>query len=103
MYASANISVDSQTSQSITWAFAHLLTLVKLTTCDWHSNRLGTTGLIEDLKGIMMGIGPIWGINSLSPFIFSWFDIMMFSPLAEEGGGGAVVLNKFYIYRETLP
>ena len=29
----------------------------------YHSNLLGTTGL--------KGIGPIWGINSLSPFILS--------------------------------
>ena len=35
-----------------------------------------------------MGIGPILGINSLSPFILSWFDFMMFSPLGEGGGGG---------------
>ena len=33
-----------------------------------------------------MGIVPIWGINSLSPFILSWFDFMMFSPLGEGRG-----------------
>ena len=46
-----------------------------------------------------MGIGPILGINSLSPFILSWFDFMMFSPLGE-GGGGA---HNKYLYGETLP
>ena len=51
-------------------------------------------------RGIMMGIGPIWGINSLSPFILSWFDIMMFSPLAEGGGGGGT--QQIFIFTGRL-
>ena len=81
-----------QTSQSITWTFAHLLTLVKLRTCDWLSLKpLGNNRPQRRSKNIFreitMGIGPIWGINSLSPFILSWFDFMMFSSLGEGGGG----------------
>ena len=39
---------------------------------DWLSrNRLGNTGSRgrskNNLRGIMMGIGPIWGITSLTP------------------------------------
>ena len=108
MYASANISVDSQTSQSTAWAFAHLLTLVKLRTCDWLSLKpLGNNRPQRKSKnifrGITMGIGPIWGINSLSPFILSWFDFMMFSPLGEGGGGYSTNIYTGRLCHEVQP
>ena len=44
----------------------------------YHSTLLGRTDLTEDLKnmfrGIMMRIGPVWGINSLS-FILCCFRV----------------------------
>ena len=54
----------------------HLTTLVKLRTYDWLSlNPLGDNGSRRRSKNIFrwitMGIGPIWGIRSLS-FILSW-------------------------------
>ena len=69
----ATQAIDSQTSRRFAWALAQLSALQKLRTYD-HSTLFGTTDLKEDLKnifrGITMGIGPIWGIHSLS-FILS--------------------------------
>ena len=49
-------------------------------------------------RGITMGIRPIWGINSLSPFILSLGLISWCSVPWGRGG----VLNK-YLYGQTLP
>jgi len=66
---------DSRTSRSIAWDFAQLSTLVKLRTYDWSLNSLGNNGSRRRsqniLRGITVGIGPIWGIQYLS-FILSW-------------------------------
>ena len=65
VYASANISVDSRTSRSIAWAFAHLSTLVKLRTYDWLSLKpLGNNRLPvrEDLKISLEGLRWVEGL-----------------------------------------
>ena len=58
--------------RSIAWESAQLSTWVKFMAYDWLSlNPLGNTGSRgrskNKLRGIMMGIGPIWGITSLTP------------------------------------
>ena len=75
-YAFASVSVDSRTSPSIVRAFAHLSTLVKLRTYDWLSlkplaNNRPQRRPKNIFRGITMGIGTMWGIHSLSPFILS--------------------------------
>ena len=73
---------DSRTSRSIAWDFAQLSTLIKLRTYDWLSlHSLGSNGSRKRSKnifrGITIGIGPIWGIRSLS-FILSWCASLFF-------------------------
>ena len=73
---------DSRTSRSIAWDFAQLSTLIKLRTYDWLPlNSLGSNGSRKRSKnifrGITIGIGPIWGIRSLS-FILSWCASLFF-------------------------
>ena len=63
--------VNSRKTRNIAWESAQLSTWVKFMACDWLSlNRLGNTGSRgrskNNLRGIMMGIGPIWG-SSLTP------------------------------------
>ena len=64
---------NSRKTRSIAWESAQLSTWVKFMAYDWLSlNRLGNTGSRgrskNNLRGIMMGIGPIWGITSLTPW-----------------------------------
>ena len=52
------------------------------------STPLGTTDLREGLsdifRGITMGRGPIWGIHSLSPFILSWYSLLVEMSVSEQ-------------------
>ena len=73
--SSANITIDSRTSRNIAWAFAHLSTLPKSKKYDCLSfSPLGNNRPQRRSKNVFreitMGIGPIWGIHSLS-FILS--------------------------------
>ena len=59
-------------TRSIAWESAQLSTWVKFMVCDWLSlNRLENNGSRgrskNNVREIMMGIGPIWGITSLTP------------------------------------
>ena len=58
--------VNSRKTRSIAWESAQLSTWVKFMRYDWLSlNRLGNTGSRgrskNNLRGTMVGIGPIWG------------------------------------------
>ena len=80
----------------------------KLRTYDWLSLKpLGNNRPHRRSKnifrGITVGIGPIWGINSLSPFILSWVDIMMFSPLGKGGGGYSTSIYTGRLCPEVQP
>ena len=63
---------NSRKTRSIAWESAQLSTWVKFMAYDWLSlNPLGDAGSRgrskNNLRGIMIGIGPIWGITSLTP------------------------------------
>ena len=60
-------------SRSIAWEVTHLSTFVKLRTYDWLSlNPLESSRNQNNFRGITIGIGPVWEIHCLSPFILSW-------------------------------
>ena len=64
--------VNTQKTRSVSWESTHLSTWAIFVIYDWLSLKpLGNTGSRKRSRNnftvITMGIGPIWGINSLTP------------------------------------